>query len=570
MFYTARSRALLIAAFAFSLAACGGGDGGGATTQPGPAANVGISSASFTFVAIGASQAVSATVTDAAGRSLSGASIVWVSDDASVADVQASGTTATIVARKIGSTTIRATSGGATATISIIVLGVKSVAVSTPAVTLRAGNQETITANVSTDQGVSRSVNWSSSNSAVATVSAQGVITGVTPGSATITAAAVADVGMTASTQVTVLPAKGVAIIPAAASLGTATTKQLSADVILDAGVPTTVTWSSSAPAIATVSQQGLVTGVTLGVATITATSTSDNSLQGTSTITVAPIVRQLVVAPPSSSALFLGQTVTLAATVTADAGVSQAVNWTTSNAAIATVNTSGVVTAVSAGTATITATSAVDATKSASVTLTMSSRPVSITLSAPALTLTAGNSATLVATVTADPGVSTAVTWVSSAPNFATVNNGVVTGVANGVAIVTATSVADATKSVSINVNVGARLANSWTATGLSGPLIENIVSTYTANANNVFAVNSRGDVYRYDGRHLESFGAGIDVRHDIARSTRHQSNECDCRGNRRKDSHLERHHLAGNFIEYERRSARRVGGESQPAHSP
>src|SRR5689334_10959899 len=101
MFKTVCSRAFLIATFAFSIAACGGGgDGGGTTTQPGPAANVGISSTAFTFVAIGASQAVSATVTDAKGTAISGASVSWSSDDASVADVQASGNTATIVARK--------------------------------------------------------------------------------------------------------------------------------------------------------------------------------------------------------------------------------------------------------------------------------------------------------------------------------------------------------------------------------------------------------------------------------------------------------------------------------------
>ncbi|MEO7363200.1 MAG: Ig-like domain-containing protein, partial [Gemmatimonadaceae bacterium] len=461
MFYSARSRALLIATFAFSLAACGGADGGGTTTQPGPAANVGISSTAFTFVAIGASQAVSASVTDASGKTLSGASITWVSDDASVADVQASGTTATIVARKIGATTIRATSGGATATISIIVLGVKSVSVSSPTLTLRAGNQETITATVSTDQGVSRSVNWSSSNNAVASVSAQGVITGVAQGTVTITAAAVADAGMTASAQVNVLPARGVAIVPAAVSLGTGTTKQLAADVVLDTGVPTTVTWSTSASSIATVSQQGLVTGVALGVATITATSTADNALQGTSTVTVAPIVRQLAITPPSSTALYLGQAATLAAVVTADAGVSQAVAWSTSNAAIATVNASGVVTALSVGSFNITAASLVDSSKSATIALTTFSRPVSITLSAPALTVTAGNSATLVATVTADPEVSTAVSWNSNAPAIATVNNGVVTGVTNGAAVVTATSVADPTKSVSLTVSVGARLAN-------------------------------------------------------------------------------------------------------------
>ena len=501
MFYSARSRAVLIATLAFSLTACGGGDGGGTSTQPGPAANVGISSTAFTFVAIGASQAVSASVTDANGTAVNSASVSWSSDDASVADVQASGRTATIIARKIGSTTIRASSGGASATISIIVLGVKAVAVSSAAITLRAGNQETITATVSTDQGVSRSVNWTSSNNSVATVSAQGVISGVTPGTAKITAAAVADAGMTASADIIVLPARGVAIIPNAVSIGTGLTRQLLADVVLDAGVPTTVTWTSSAPTIATVSNQGVVTGVALGVAIVTATSTADNSLEGTSTITVAPVVRQIAIAPPTSTSLFLGQSVTLAATVTADAGASQAITWSSSNSAIATVTAAGVVTAVSVGSVNITAVSAVDSSKTASVTLTTLSRALTISLSVPALTVTAGNSATLVATVLADPGISTAVTWTSSAPTVATVNNGVVTGVTNGAATVTATSVAEPSKSASITVSVGARLANSWTSTSLAGALVENIVSTYVASANNVFAVNSRGDVFRFNG---------------------------------------------------------------------
>ncbi|MEP6835979.1 MAG: Ig-like domain-containing protein [Gemmatimonas sp.] len=501
MFNFARARAFLIVAFAVSVSACGGGDSGGTTTQPGPAANVGISSTAFTFVAIGASQAVTAAVTDAKGNTVSNAPLTWSSDDATVAEVQASGRQATIVARKIGSTTIHASSGGASATIDIIVLGVKSVAVSSAAITLRSGNQETISATVSTDAGVSRSVNWSSSNVAIATISPQGVITGVAPGVATVTASAVADAGMTAASQITVLPARGVAILPAAASIGTSTTKQLTADVIVDAGVPTTVTWATSAASVATVSQQGLVTGVALGVATITATSTEDNSLQGVATITVAPIVRLVAITPPANSSLFLGQTLALVAVVTADAGASQAVIWSSSNTAIATVNGSGVVTTVSAGTVSITATSAEDPSRNASVSLTAVSRPLTITLSAPALTVTAGNSATIVATVLADPGVSTAVNWTSSAPSVATVNNGVVTGVTNGAAVVTATSVADPTKSAALAVSVGARLANSWTTTQLSGPMIENIVSTYVATANNAFAVNSRGDIFRYNG---------------------------------------------------------------------
>lgn len=502
MFFSACSRALLIASFAISVAACGGGgDSGGTTTPPGPAANVGISSSSFTFVAIGASQAVSATVTDASGKPLSGASLSWISDDPTVAEVNASGNTATIVARKSGATTVHATSGNASAGISITVLGVKSIALSSTSVTLRAGAEQTLTADVTTDAGVSRSVNWTSSNSSVASVSALGVVSAVAPGTATITATAVADAGKTATADVTVLAARGVVVTPAATTLGSGDTKQLTADVIVDAGLPTTVTWSTSASSIATVSNQGLVTGVALGTATITATSTADGTLQGTAQVTVAPVVRQVVITPPSSSSLFLGQTTTLVATVTADAGLAQTVNWSTSNSAVAIVSTSGVVSAVSAGSVVITATSTADATKSASVAFTTASQPVSVSLSPSALTLTAGNTSTVVATVSGDPGVSTAVTWSSAAPNIATVSNGVVTAVSNGTTTITATSVADPAKSATLSVSVGARLASSWTSTGLAGPMIENIVSTYVAGPSDVFAVNSRGDVFHFNG---------------------------------------------------------------------
>ncbi|MEO7362748.1 MAG: Ig-like domain-containing protein, partial [Gemmatimonadaceae bacterium] len=502
MFFSARSRAFLIASYAFSVAACGGGgDSGGTTTQPGPAANVGVSSTAFTFVAIGASQAVSATVTDANGKSVSGSSLSWVSDNPAVAEVTASGNTATIFARKSGSATVRASSGNASASIGITVLGVKSVTMSSTSATVRVGTEQTLTADVTVDPGVSRSVTWNTSNSSVANVSVLGVVSAVAPGSATISATAVADAGISATADITVIAARGVSVTPATARIGTGNTQQLSGDVILDAGLPTTVTWTTSASGVATVSQQGLVTGVAVGTATITATSTADGTLAGTSLITVAPIVRLVAITAPASNTLFLGQTKTLIAIVTADAGLAQTVNWATSNSAVATVDANGLVSALAPGSADITATSTADITKSASITLAVASQPVSISLSQSSLNLTAGNAATVVATVAGDPGVSSAVTWSTSAPAIATVNNGLITGVVNGTAVITATSVADPTKSATVSVSVGARLASAWTSTGLSGPMIENIISTYVVSGTDVFTVNARGDIFHFDG---------------------------------------------------------------------
>lgn len=500
--FTARSRAFLIATIALSAAACsGGGDGGGATTQPGPAANVGTSSSAFTFVAIGASQAVTATVSDAKGASVTGASVTWTSDDPAVADVQSSGRTATITARKSGSTTIHASSGGASATIGIIVLGVRGISVSDASALIRVAGQQTVTADITADAGVSRSVTWTSGDASIATVSAQGVITGISVGAATITATAVADAGVSASVAVTVLPARGVIVSPQAIGLGAGDTRQLAASVVVEPGASETVTWSTSAAAVATVSQSGLVTAVALGTATISATSTADSSLQGTAAVSVVPVVRSVAIAPPGSPSLFIGASVNLTAAVVADAGAVSTVNWASNNASVATVNAAGLVTAIATGNVSITATSTADTSKMASVSLTVASRPLSISLSPTSLRLTTGGTGSVVATVTADPGVSTAVTWRTSAASVATVSNGTISAIANGSAVITATAVADTSKWATLTVNVGARVAASWSSSGLAGDLIENIVSTYVAGPTSVFTVNSRGDVFLFDG---------------------------------------------------------------------
>src|SRR5207302_921011 len=131
-----------------------------------------------------------------------------------------------------------------------------------------------------------RTVTWSSSNTAVATVSNSGLVSGVTPGTATITAASEGKSG-TSTITVTPVPVASVEVTPATASVQAGQTVQLTATPKDANGAPLsgrTVTWSSSNTAVATVSNSGLVSGVTPGTATITATSEGKS---GTSAITV-------------------------------------------------------------------------------------------------------------------------------------------------------------------------------------------------------------------------------------------------------------------------------------------
>lgn len=129
-----------------------------------------------------------------------------------------------------------------------------------------------------------------------------------------------------------------------------------------------TVTWTSSNNSVATVSN-GVVRGVAKGSATITATA---NGKSATCSVTVTEKAQTVEVSrvsiSPSSGTLKAGETLTLSASVSPSNATDQFLNWTTSDSSVATVSSSGQVTAVGEGSARITATASNG--KSASATI--------------------------------------------------------------------------------------------------------------------------------------------------------------------------------------------------------
>ncbi len=368
---------------------------------------------------------------------------------------------------------------------------VVSVAISAPASSVVVGDQVQFTATVTVLNGASTAVTWSTSDASIATVSSTGVVQGVAPGSATITAKSTADATKSATQSITVnvRPAvSAVTVTPVTANVNVGATQALTANVTAVGGASTAVNWTSSNPAIASVSGTGVVTGVAAGSASITATSAFDASKSAFATITVVatPAVVSVVITPLTANVV-IGTPVTLNATVTVVNGASQALNWSTSNPAIATVSQAGVLTGVTAGTVTVTATSVFDNTKSSSIQATIVQPPPSVTSvvvtpSAPAA-MVVGGTVALTATVTALNGASTAVNWTTSNPGVATVSqSGQVTGVGVGSATITATSVFDGTKAGTASVTVNA--APGVTAVTLSNVPTALIVGT-TAQLN-------------------------------------------------------------------------------------
>lgn len=255
-----------------------------------------------------------------------------------------------------------------------------------------------------------------------------------------------------------------VTVAPASATLDPNDTQQLTATVTVNpATADQTVTWTSSNTSVATVSTSGLVTAVAQGSATITATSNLDNTKSGTCAVTVnAPAAPEPVTSidlNKSTSTLGIGSSETLTVTYNpANANTGKAVNWTSSDSNIATVDNSGKVTGVAAGTATITATSTTDNTITASCTVTVEAIPVTgVTLNPATANVQVNGTTTLTANVQPTNATNKTVNWSTSDANIATVNNnGVVTGVAAGSATITATADGNKTATCTVTVTAG------------------------------------------------------------------------------------------------------------------
>jgi len=232
---------------------------------------------------------LTATPKDANGTALSGRVVTWATSNAAVATVSASGLVTGLAA---GSATITATSEGqsGTSTMTVTNVPVASVTVSPAAASVTVGATTQLTATPKDANGTAlsgRAVTWATSNAAVATVSASGLVTGVAAGSATITATSEGKSGTSAMT-VTNVPVASVTVTPATANLLVGSTLQLTATLKDALGNPLSgrvVTWASDAPGVAAVSGAGLVTGLGIGGVTITATS---EGRSGSSAVTVS------------------------------------------------------------------------------------------------------------------------------------------------------------------------------------------------------------------------------------------------------------------------------------------
>ena len=307
----------------------------------------------------------------------------------------------------------------------------------------------------------SKDISWSSNNEAVATVSEDGTVTAKSVGTAVITATSTN--GKTANCTVTVekklIPITEVSLSESAVGIIEGNTHKLTATVLPENTTDSkSVSWSSNNEAVATVSKDGTITAKSAGTAVITATSTNGKTAGCTVTVSKKEIPIVDVALNRTSATITEGDILNLTATVLPENTTeSKNIGWSSSNNDIATVDSTGKVTAKQAGTVVITATSSNG--KTASCTITVEKKEIPITevvLNKTSAAVDEGETIKLIATVYPENTTNgKSIKWNSNNNTVVTVDlMGNVTAKKAGTAIITATSENGVSASCTITVN--------------------------------------------------------------------------------------------------------------------
>ena len=469
---------------------------------------------------------LNALALDPEGHELDDQDLIWTSADTSVAIVSDIGE---VTARRIGSTVITATNGTKTGTATLTVLApqVASVALSPATAALLVGDTVRFAAQPRDEEEqaiTGRSVKWSIANPAIAKISG-GVLIGLAAGT-TVAIATVDGVSDSATVAVSARPVASVSVVPGIITLASGKRTLLGTSALDDLGNSIDdkiVTWSSDNEEVATVSSTGTVSALSTGTATITASvSTKGSNGKGKTgkgqvkvVTTAVPIAT--VTISPASATVITGSTKQLTA-IAKDSGGTElggrSIAWASGNSSVATVSSSGLVTAVAPGQATISA-SAEGKTGSSTITVTVP--PVASLLVSPSSAeLLVGKSVTLAATTLDSDGktlTGRGISWSSSKSSIATVSSsGVVTGVAIGSAWVVASSegkkdsasvtvtlppVASVSVSPSsVSLDVGGTKALTVTLKDASGNTLSGRSVTWVSSDKAVTTVSSSGVV--------------------------------------------------------------------------
>ena len=379
--------------------------------------------------------------------------LTWTSTNEKVATVDESGI---ITAKRPGTAIIIVTTNnGLTAKCEVIVYDpiilAKTITLDKTNLELESGKSSKLTAIILPENTTDKNLTWASNNEEIATVDKNGLVTAKMTGKATITVSTSNGVTATCEITVPVVPAEGIILDKTSLSIENGSTSKLIATILPENTTNKTVTWISDNEEVATVDEKGLVTAKSEGTAMISVI-TEDGKHKTSCQVNVyKPIITATnIKIDKSSLSILIGKSSKLTATILPENTTNKTVTWTSSNEEIATIDETGLLTAISEGNVTITATTNNGIIDTAQVYVIKPQPEIpdenpaekSIILDKSDYTIGIDKVVYLKATITPAEYENDDIVWTSSNEEIATVDeNGKVTGIKEGTTIITATS---------------------------------------------------------------------------------------------------------------------------------
>ena len=375
--------------------------------------------------------------------------MIWSSSNTAVAAVDEDGK---VKAVGPGSATITVSCEEFTATCSVKVqVSAKGISVYNPEMTLYPKQKGNIRFELQPANTTDKTIQWVSSDETIATVTASGIVRGVSEGECTITGTAAS--GVTTTVKVTIVP-KGQAVTALKLSKSSLTLSRtqsvtLTAKTTPSKAVDKSVTWVAQDPSIATVDENGVVTGIAPGKTTIMAVSTS--GVYKNCKVTVKPLAVSKVTLSQTTATMKSGDTLQLSCSLLPADADDLRVRWTSSKSSVASVDPqTGLVTAKKNGTVTITCKAASGKTARCKITV----KAITPVMDTSKLTLTKGESYTVGLTFNPYTEDDIPVKWTTSKASVATVNaQGVITAMSPGTATIAVTAISGKKDTLKVTV---------------------------------------------------------------------------------------------------------------------
>ena len=428
------------------------------------------------------------TYTDASTQDIT-ATVTWTSSDEGIATIDASGL-ASAVSEGVANITAADGAVNNSTTLTVTPKELVSIAVTPVDDSVAQGLTLQYTAigtyTDSSTEDITGTVTWTSSNNGIASIDASGLASAVSIGVANITAA---DGAVNSSTTITVTPKElvSIAVSPVDISIAKGLTQQYTAigtytDLTTE-DITGTVVWSSTSPGVANIDAGGLARAVSMGGAKITAIS---GGISDTTNITVIQKELVSIAVTPINDTVVQGLTLQYTAigtyTDSSTEDITGTVTWTSSNNGIASIDASGLASAVSIGVANITA---ADGAVNSSATITVTPKElVSIAVSPVDISIAKGltQQYTAIGTYTdsSTEDITGSVTWTSTNSGVASINaSGLASAVSAGAAKITATSsaISDTT-----NITVTAKELVSIAISPVDTAIAKGLTQQYTA----------------------------------------------------------------------------------------